>query len=98
MPPAPQAPGARPGTAARIGMAMISAYQALLSPWLGNRCRYWPSCSAYTREAMGRFGFIRGGWLGLRRIGRCHPLCEGGVDPVPEVFAWRPSRRPRQRP
>ena len=73
-------------------MAAIRGYQRLLSPFLGSRCRFCPSCSEYAREAIARFGVLRGAWLGLLRILRCQPLCEGGEDPVPEVFAWRGHR------
>lgn len=62
----------------------ISAYRYLLSPFLGNNCRYYPSCSCYAQEAIQRHGAWRGGWLALRRIGRCHPWHAGGVDPVPD--------------
>jgi len=62
----------------------IRAYQRTLSPLLGPRCRFHPSCSHYAIEAIERFGVARGGWLALRRITRCHPLNAGGLDPVPE--------------
>ena len=66
-----------------IALALIRIYQALLSPFLGNRCRYYPSCSAYTHEAIRRYGFPKGALLGVRRLLRCHPFHEGGIDPVP---------------
>ena len=63
--------------------ALIRAYQLLVSPFLGPRCRYHPSCSHYALEALELHGAWRGSWLAARRIGRCHPLREGGFDPVP---------------
>jgi putative membrane protein insertion efficiency factor len=62
---------------------MVRAYQVALSPLLPAACRYYPSCSAYAIEALERHGAIRGSWLALRRIGRCHPFRPGGYDPVP---------------
>ncbi len=62
---------------------LIRGYQLLLSPFLGNHCRFTPSCSQYASEAIARYGALRGGWLAIRRIGRCHPFCDGGHDPVP---------------
>jgi len=81
-----------PGLAARVALRAIRGYQLVLSPWLGRQCRFVPTCSQYTREAIERFGALRGGWLGLRRVLRCQPLCKGGVDFVPEQFSWRRSR------
>lgn len=91
-PGAKQHPGSRPGLAARIALGAIRGYQLALSPWLGRQCRFVPTCSQYTREAIERFGALRGSWLGLRRVLRCQPLCRGGVDLVPEQFSWRRSR------
>ena len=69
---------------AGVAQALIRVYQKALSPVLGRNCRYQPTCSRYAHEAIGRFGLLRGGWMGIRRIGRCHPFKEGGLDPVPE--------------
>lgn len=63
---------------------MIRAYQILLSPLLGQHCRFYPSCSQYTLEAIQEWGLVKGIWLGTKRISRCHPLNEGGIDPVPK--------------
>ena len=67
----------------RILMGMIRVYQWTLSPLLGPCCRFYPSCSCYTHEAIERHGVIRGLWLGVRRLLRCHPFVAGGYDPVP---------------
>ncbi len=63
--------------------ALIRGYQILISPWLAPRCRYYPTCSQYALEAVEVHGAWRGIWLALKRLGRCHPLREGGYDPVP---------------
>lgn len=73
---------------------LVRGYQLLLSPWLGGNCRFMPSCSEYAIEALTRFGALRGGWLALRRIGRCHPWAASGPDPVPARFPGR--RRARE--
>jgi putative membrane protein insertion efficiency factor len=64
-------------------LAAIHAYRLLISPSLAPACRYEPSCSAYASEAIQRHGPLRGSWLALRRLLRCHPLRAGGFDPVP---------------
>lgn len=62
---------------------LIRLYQVTLSPWLGNACRFYPSCSNYALEAIHVHGVLRGGWLTLRRLGKCHPFHPGGFDPPP---------------
>lgn len=64
----------------------IRAYRYFISPMFGSSCRFHPSCSRYALEAIERHGNARGGWLALRRLLKCHPWHEGGLDPVPETF------------
>ncbi len=67
----------------RVLIALVKGYRLLLSPWLGSACRFTPTCSAYSIEALQRHGAGAGTYLTLARIARCHPWCEGGHDPVP---------------
>ncbi len=67
----------------RLLMALIRGYRLAISPWLGRNCRFHPTCSQYTLEAIERHGALKGLWLGLRRVLRCHPFHPGGHDPVP---------------
>ncbi len=64
-------------------MTLIRGYQLAISPLLPASCRYYPTCSAYALEAFERYGVLKGGWLAIRRILRCHPFRSGGYDPVP---------------
>ena len=83
----------------RFLLGLIRIYQRWLSPLLGTRCRYHPTCSRYCAEAIGRFGATRGALMGAARVLRCHPFVAGGFDAVPEQFPaafWRrnPVREP----
>ncbi|HUC60753.1 MAG TPA: membrane protein insertion efficiency factor YidD [Alphaproteobacteria bacterium] len=71
--------------ATRMLRAAVRGYQLLIRPVLPASCRYYPSCSQYALEALARHGALRGSWLALARILRCHPWAEGGVDPVPDA-------------
>ena len=80
----------------RFSLLVIRVYRVSIGPLfaLMSSCRYQPTCSQYGYDAISRFGWRRGWWLALRRIGRCHPFHEGGLDPVPEQYAsWREVRR-----
>jgi putative membrane protein insertion efficiency factor len=83
---------ARPSLAARAGVRAIRAYQVVMAGSTP-RCRFAPTCSEYTREAIEAHGFGRGTWMGIKRVGRCHPWHPGGHDPVP-----RPSNARRAVP
>lgn len=63
---------------------LVRAYQLVISPLSAPTCRFHPSCSTYAVTALRRFGLVRGGWLAVRRLGRCHPWSDGGIDDVPE--------------
>jgi len=76
----------------RLALKLIGFYQRYISPLTPPSCRFYPTCSHYTYEAIERFGFWRGGWLGLARLCKCHPFHRGGLDPVPtELRAKRPG-------
>ena len=64
-------------------LLLLRGYKLAISPYLGQNCRFYPSCSDYAREAVDRYGAAKGCWLALRRIARCHPYHPGGCDPVP---------------
>jgi putative membrane protein insertion efficiency factor len=66
----------------RAGVALIRGYRRFVSPMLPPSCRFAPSCSLYTLQAIEKYGLLRGGFMGARRVLRCHPFCEGGFDPV----------------
>jgi len=66
-------------------IALVKAYRLLLSPFLGRHCRFEPTCSCYSIEALERYGALRGSWLTVRRLLRCHPFSPGGYDPVPDI-------------
>jgi uncharacterized protein len=74
----------KPGLLACALLGVVRGYQVLLSPIVGGACRFEPSCSRYMAEAIERHGAARGGWLGVRRLSRCHPFGSSGFDPVPE--------------
>ena len=71
-------------------IGLVKGYRLLLSPWLGSACRFEPTCSAYSLEALQQHGAAVGSYLTLHRLARCHPWCEGGHDPVPAAPAARP--------
>lgn len=64
-------------------LTLLRTYQYLLSPWVGQHCRFHPTCSEYAREAIETHGALKGTWLAARRLSRCHPWHAGGLDPVP---------------
>lgn len=89
MPPAAVPP---PSPAARLILIAIRGYRLTLSSLLGRQCRFAPTCSEYAADAVREHGALRGSWLGLKRIGRCHPWGGSGYDPVPPRRPMEPSR------
>lgn len=80
---------AAPTLAARAILAVLKAYRLLFSAWIGNACRFEPTCSRYAIQAVEQHGAAHGSYLAARRVMRCHPWCAGGLDPVPPHRAWR---------
>jgi len=66
----------------KVFLYILRFYKAAISPYLGNNCRFTPTCSEYAMEAIRRYGALKGSWLALKRLLRCHPFCKGGYDPV----------------
>ncbi len=77
-----------------IALALVRFYQPCISPWLPDSCRFHPSCSEYGRQAIERFGALRGSWLALLRICKCHPFHPGGCDPVPPTRDCQNNEQP----
>jgi putative membrane protein insertion efficiency factor len=78
---------------ARLFALPVRAYRLIFSPWVGFNCRYQPTCSVYALEALETHGALRGGWLAIRRIGRCHPWGGSGIDNVPDPERAEPPTR-----
>lgn len=76
----------------RLAVGAIRLYQICISRFLPRVCRFQPTCSEYAAQAILAHGLLRGGWMSLRRISRCHPLSPGGLDPVPAAHSQRPSQ------
>jgi uncharacterized protein len=89
---------ARPSAAARILLVLLAGYRRFVSPLLGPHCRFYPSCSAYAVEAVRGHGALRGSWLTVRRLSRCHPFHPGGLDPVPPARSARAMAGQPDRP
>lgn len=70
---------------AKVLLALVAFYRYAVSPLLPSRCRYYPTCSSYADEALRRYGARQGGWLAIKRLGRCHPWGSHGFDPVPDL-------------
>ena len=75
-------------------LVVVRTYRTLVSPLLGARCRFQPTCSAYAEESLKRYGGVKGGWLAVKRIARCHPWGGSGYDPLPERVEQERCERP----
>ncbi len=75
----------------KLALASIQFYRYAISPLMASHCRFYPSCSCYAQQAIEQFGVLRGGWLTLHRLSRCHPWNPGGYDPVPSATTSRTS-------
>jgi uncharacterized protein len=73
-------------------VGIVKGYRLFLSPWLGSACRFEPTCSVYSIEALETHGAAKGSYLTLKRLARCHPWCEGGLDPVPATSVKSPEK------
>jgi putative membrane protein insertion efficiency factor len=67
----------------RLAIFILCCYKAAISPFLGDRCRFYPSCSTYAQEAIATYGLLKGSWMAAKRLSKCHPWHEGGIDLVP---------------
>lgn len=85
IPPEPTAGAdrARHSLPSKLLMGAVRFYQKFISPGLPPSCRFYPTCSEYTLQAIAKYGALKGTWLGIKRVGRCHPFHPGGYDPVP---------------
>jgi uncharacterized protein len=81
----------------KVLLFLIRCYQRGISPLLGSHCRFLPTCSAYTYEAIGKHGAFKGIFLGIKRILKCHPFHPGGHDPVPEKIGKKRKKRKKSR-
>ncbi|MDB5749942.1 MAG: rane protein insertion efficiency factor YidD [Ramlibacter sp.] len=83
-------------------IGLVKGYRLLLSPWLGSACRFTPTCSAYSLQALERHGAGAGSYLTVARLARCHPWCAGGHDPVPtarpRLFTWPAPSQEKKHP
>ncbi len=77
----------------KLFLIIIRLYQRFISPALPPSCRFYPTCSRYTYESIERYGVFQGGWLGIKRLSRCHPWNPGGYDPVPELHRHAHTER-----